>query len=129
MIVGMSVVAVCQNVNVNIDNSSNYSDGYKYINGVCSCEDIGGVEFGWHNVPCIVDDVNSECSAAILHNRNSFRVSVLYEIVTVTESGNYMNSGCIVLDTNEERSITSWANENGFYRFELNGLIVRKMAQ
>lgn len=129
MMVGISAVGVCQNnVNVNVENGTN---GYKYINGVCSRDDIGGVEVGEYSDRDYMG--RTESCGAVFTNYNNFRVTVMYELELIYyKSGQKeysKKSGSIVLDAQEKRRVFVAHPSNGYSRFNVTGLIVRKLAQ
>ena len=130
MMVGISAVGVCQNnVNVNVENGTN---GYKYINGVCSRDDIGGVEVGEYRERAKNIFENDSCGA-VFTNYNNFRVTVMYELELISnQSGNTTyskKSGSIVLDALEKRRVFLAFPYSGYSRFNVTGLIVRKLAK
>ena len=129
MIVGISAVAICQNVNVNVNGSNNYSDGYKYINGICSCEDIGGVEL-------YLTNQDGCCNyKAYFGNYNGFRVTVVFEFVlymVFNGEGEYVTKvGSIVIEPNSTKDVSITRLEYGYFvkSADLTGLIVRKLAE
>ena len=130
MMVGISAVGVCQNnVNINVENGTN---GYKYINGVCSRDDIGGVEVGEYRERAKNIFEKDSCGA-VFTNYNNFRVTVTYELeLTYYNSGkkeSSKKSGSIVLDAQEKRRVFLACPYSGYSRFNVIGLIVRKLAQ
>lgn len=129
MIVGISAVGVCQNVNVNVNGSNNYRDGYKYINGVCSCDDIGGVEVRYGEDTATFDDVEYTYGEARFFNRNNFRVTVVYEIVMQINDGYKTRTGNIVIEPNSSSNVYLEYFVNGFKDFNVTGLIVRKLVE
>lgn len=128
MIVGISAVGVCQNVNVNV-NGSNYGDGYKYINGICSCEDIGGVEVQRYRDSISENGTVFYYEYAQFQNYNDFRVTVAYELELNMENGFVPKIGNVVLEPNGSKREWVEYYVNGLKNFRLTGLIVRKMAQ
>lgn len=127
MIVGISAVGVCQNVNINVENGSHYGDGYKFINGICSCDDIGGVE---HSTFWTQSETNNNIEYFWAHfvNYNNFRVTVLYEVVINRED---VKVGSIVIEPNGSKDVyLDYAgNGKGIGTCDFTGLIVRKLAQ
>lgn len=112
-----------QDVKVNINNQdATVQDDCVYrINGICSSEDIGGV-----NVD--VDGGNGNCLR--FKNYNGFTVTVLYECVyynPVTNSSYWKDTICgvIVLEAKGEKSV----NLTGDSRYwSVKGIIVRKLS-
>jgi len=130
MMVAISAVGVCQNnVNVNVENGTN---GYKYINGVCSRDDIGGVEVEEYRDRAKYMGGNDSCGA-VFTNYNKFRVTVMYELELIYNNSGKKEyskkSGSIVLDALEKRRVFVACPYGGYSRFNLTGLIVRKLAQ
>lgn len=80
---GMFTLGYCQDVKVNINNQeATTKEKCPYrINGICSSEDIGGVDVTFE----FIDD----CTWLVFTNYNSFPVTVLYEI-----SSRHALSGC-----------------------------------
>lgn len=127
MMVGISAVGVCQNnVNVNVENGTN---GYKYINGVCSRDDIGGVEVEEYRDRAKYMGGNDSCGA-VFTNYNNFRVTVMYEFEYISGQKEYSKkSGCIVLDALEKRRVFVARPYVNSLRLNVTGLIVRKLAE
>lgn len=112
---GLFTYCYGQDVKVNINNqdySSNKDCEYK-INGICSSEDIGGVDFevkteGYH-------------VSLVLTNYNSFPVTVLIEY-----NSDYRQTKAVVLGVNGVKVVDE--NQCGTH-YKLVGMIVRKLAQ
>lgn len=86
LLLGFCYNGYCQNVNVNINNhdaTSRNNDCPYRINGICSSEDIGGVD-----ARIIYAD---DCTWAVLTNYNTFPVTVLYEIGNTLDEDEYEN--------------------------------------
>lgn len=123
--VGISVLGYSQDVKVNINNQdATATENCSYrINGICSTEDIGGVDV-------IIDDFD-----AVFTNYNSYPVTVLYECVYSDDSYRCSNSyvsdkktGSIVLGIEGQKRVS--LGSNGCSKFwSLKGIIVRKLAQ
>lgn len=116
-------VACCygQDVRVNINNQdATKTDDCPYrINGICSSEDIGGVDF---EVKTEGDKVS-----LVLTNYNTFPVTVLMEYEYYHPHVWFKETTSVVLGVNGVKKI---AEGNSSYRdYRLVGMIVRKLAQ
>ena len=127
---GLFTYGHCQDVNVSINNqdattNSKQECAYR-INGICSTEDIGGVD-----VEIIGEGYDVY---AIFKNYNGCTVTVLYEISS-TENFSYGRgtgdgtTGSIVLQAQGERRIKLHNNGYSTYAqgYGIRGLIVRRM--
>lgn len=130
--VGMFTYCYGQDVRVNINNqdySSNNDCEYK-INGICSSEDIGGVDVEFS------DGVDGRGYYVVFTNYNSFPVTVLsvIEFLDIPRIGGRAKS---IL---KERTLNTVLAVNGTKKIKLNdfdygeegnvnGLIVRRLAQ
>lgn len=131
-LVGMNVLAYSQNVKVNINNQdATAKDDCPYrINGICSTEDIGGVdaEFKREHYGADYYDYLS------LTNYNSFPVSVIWQIEeyadrygeVLPEKDRIIRTGTTILGVEGQKKI----EVSSFYgRWSIKGMIVRKLAQ
>lgn len=106
------------------NNSQKKECEYK-INGICSTEDIGGVD-----VEITCGDCSSWCTVyATFTNYNSFTVTVLYEISNNGDQGKADGStGSIVIPANGSKQVDwgrTYACQKG--NFSVRGIIVRKL--
>ena len=133
---GLFTYCYGQDVRVNINNqdySSNKDCEYR-INGICSSEDIGGVEIQgkikWDFESNV--DAYYKCLYAVLKNYNPFTVTVLFEY-------DYNNVQSLVLQANGTKEVYIRCVEPAVqYRnpepstntsFTIKGMIVRKVGQ
>lgn len=130
---GMLSFGYCQDVKVNINNQeATTKEECPYrINGICSTEDIGGVDvlFSFKktegtiyvgNSPFPTDKGNTY---ATFTNYNSFPVTVLYEI-----KGNGTTKGSIVLSANGSKQVKIVSDRSDYSTdCEVLGIIVRKL--
>lgn len=132
---GLFTYCYGQDVKVNINNqdySSNKDCEYK-INGICSSEDIGGVEIQGK----LKWDYNSSYDGylrntyAVLTNYNPFTVTVLFEY-------GYNEVHSLVLRANETKEVFAYNGGSTVYSkpepsqstsFSIKGMIVRKLGQ
>ncbi|MBQ6978123.1 MAG: hypothetical protein IJQ18_05780 [Paludibacteraceae bacterium] len=147
-LVGMSIFTYSQDVRVNINNQDAVlKDDCAYrINGICSSEDIGGV-----NVDIQFAD---EVTWAVFTNYNEFPVTILYEIGRSDNCGKYPSdynyrpilfytingtTGNIVLGMNGSKKVkldqsvyifseNKHINDNS-HCYSIKGLIVRKLTK
>ena len=132
---GLFTYCYGQDVKVNINNqdySSNKDCEYK-INGICSSEDIGGVEISgkvkWeYEERYGGNNYYYNNRYAVLTNYNSFTVTVLYEDV-------FDDVNSVVLRANETKEVL-WSSgreadsepkRSSSFNFPLKGMIVRKV--
>ena len=128
LLLSLCFFGYCQDVKVNINNQEQTGkDDCPYrINGICSTEDIGGVD-----VELITDELNRP--AIKLTNYNEFPVTVLWSIES--KHSGYGTSGCIdkvgttVVGVNGTKTINIGYSSCYIREYSLNGLIVRKLAQ
>ena len=111
---GFSFSALAQNVVIQtneVGKSTTNDDCAYRISGICTTEDIGGVE---------VSQASYSGSWKLLEfeNYNSFTVSVIYEFVTSGEK----KTGTIVLKANEKKT----TKDNYYYPTDFK-LIARKL--
>lgn len=134
---GLFTYCYGQDVKVNINNqdySSNKDCEYK-INGICSSEDIGGVEI--RGIKKYIkendgyDSYHADYSYAILTNYNKTTVSVMFEIFS--QGGVYTT----VLRENETKEVLLFTRRAPYkpsvssesWNVPLKGMIVRKVGQ
>lgn len=133
---GMYPYCYGQDVKVNINNqdySSNNDCDFK-ISGICSSEDIGGVDVEFRTRPNgNVLDWGGKCFDlyAVVTNYNTFPVTVL--CVTNWGSDN-RNTHSIVLGVNGVKEIKlnsggNWIEESRYRNATVEGIIVRRLAQ
>ncbi|MCQ2336285.1 MAG: hypothetical protein MJ010_03785 [Paludibacteraceae bacterium] len=121
-ILGITFFGYSQDVKVNINNEdATVKDECPYrINGICSTDDIGGVDVIFINgcPDCYVSHPTIS-----LKNYNSFPVTVLWSVVRDGK----VKTGVTILgvDANKEIPLGGGFPEE----YSLNGLIVRKLAQ
>lgn len=119
---GLFTYCYGQDVKVNINNQDVTNDDCCYrINGICSSEDIGGVDFQ-------ITDKNTggKSVIGILTNYNPFTVTVLFKVVGVNFPYSKIMSVVIGPKGVKEVTIDEGAN---YLNFSLEGIIVRKTAQ
>ena len=139
LLIGLIVCANAQNIiqitNNGSGNNNNQQQDCPYmINGICSTQDIGGVD-----VTIIYEN---NCTWALFKNYNDFRVTVLYEVGESYgfSGGLYHTSdgttGSIVLDVEGTKKIKldqAFNDFRGYFSraeyYSIKGLIVRKMAR
>ena len=139
--VGMLCYGHCQDVKVNINNqeATTKEDCAYRINGICSTEDIGGVdveiyakEDGIRTPNYTYDNIYAQ-----FKNYNESTVTVLYEIgnedlgsgrCTGTASPDG-KTGSIVLQPGENKSVKLHSNGYSSYaqKYFIRGMIVRKL--
>lgn len=136
---GMFTLGYCQDVKVNINNQeATTKEECPYrINGICSSEDIGGVD--------VQIEYIDNTTWAVFTNYNSFPVTVLYQVSSkgTHRSLGYMDNfitqdgatGSIVIGVNNSKKIkldycpyisTSWYDNSSCY--SIKGIIVRRLA-
>lgn len=128
---GMFSIGYCQDVKVNINNqetSTNEECPFR-INGICSTEDIGGVD-----VQLVFEKgCNGEkygATKAVFINYNSFPVTVLYKIHnkdTSDDKDDTVGSMVLGVDGIKEIILVDCSYYNYSTRFRLDGIIVRKL--
>ena len=141
-LVGMNVLAYSQDVKVNINNldTAAVKDNCPYrINGICSSEDVGGV-----NVDILYAD---EVTWAVFTNYNEYPVTILYEIGRA-KCGYYSNysssvyfytndgtTGNIVLGNSGSKKVKlddshdNYSTYDNSHCYSIKGLIVRKLTK
>lgn len=125
---GMISIGYCQDVKVNINNqeATAKEDCPYRINGICSTEDIGGVDvqflFGKE------EKCTWGCNYAIFTNYNTFPVTVLYEIEWRIGSSVKSKTGSIVLgvDGSKRIELEDYGDDLS-PRSSVKGIIVRKL--
>lgn len=148
-LISISIFAYSQDVKVNINNQEAFMNeecAYR-INGICSSEDIGGV-----NVDILFAD---EVTWAVFTNYNEYPVTILYEISRSDNCGKYPSdyyndrpisfyttngtTGNIVLGMNGSKKVkidqstyifseNKHVNDNS-HCYSMKGLIVRKLTK
>lgn len=141
---GIFTSGYCQDVKVNINNQeATTQEDCKYrINGICSTEDIGGVD-----VEIVAEKSDPGCQSdckyhfyAVFTNYNESTVTVLYEIGSCdvlygvydpvepdTKDG---TTGSVVLkaDGSKKIKLHSWGPRSDLaQKFYIKGMIVRKL--
>lgn len=122
--VGMFCLGYCQDVKVNINNQDgNAKEECPYrINGICSTEDIGGVDVEF------TDNNKGDVTWIKFTNYNQFPVTVLWSVEYVgSYSGCSDKTGTTVLGVNGNKEV--FVNYCFPRYHSLNGIIVRKLAQ
>lgn len=126
---------IIQITNNGTGNNGNQQKECEYrINGICSTEDIGGVDVS------IIYENN--CTWAVFTNYNSFPVTVLYEVgESYGFTGGFYHTadgttGSIVLQVEGSRKIKldcAFNDFRGYFSraeyYSIKGMIVRKMAR
>ena len=115
----------CQDVKVNINNQEQTGkDDCPYrINGICSTEDIGGVD-----VELITDEL--DVPSIKLTNYNAFPVTVLWSIESMNSRSDCIDKvGTTILGVNGTKTINIGYRYCYIREYSLKGLIVRKLAQ
>lgn len=114
-----------QDVKVNINNNdvTTKDDCAFRINGICSSEDIGGVDLEF------VTETLQYCSNiyANLTNYNSFPVSVIFKVKELCNTCYKEKTFTVVLGVNGIKRVTLF--ECYQHDVSLEGMIVRKLAQ
>ena len=131
--VGMLCYGHCQDVKVNINNqeATTKEDCAYRINGICSTEDIGGVDVEF-------DAVRNDAIYAVFTNYNSFTVTVLYEVghnhipySGIVEEDGTTKTGSIVLKSGGSKRVKIFASYSIYEEFAqyyfVKGLITRKI--
>ena len=125
-------IGYCQDVKVNINNqeqTGNADCPYR-INGICSTEDIGGVDvqFYFNKVDDWCDQWNIRGNTyALFTNYNTFPVTVLFEI-TYGSGENDIRKGNIVLGIEGSKQIDLYSRTYDYTRLcNVKGIIVRKL--
>lgn len=125
-LVGISFLGYSQDVKVNINNQdASIKDDCPYrINGICSTEDIGGVDV-------IIDKYSSGRPTATFTNYNPFPVTVLYECDYNRPGSDYSRdhkTGTIVIGVEGQKEV--YFDSRGYKEnWSVIGIIVRKLAQ
>lgn len=137
---GMFGFGYCQDVRVNINNqeATTKEDCAFRINGICSSEDIGGVDVSFEFI--------EDCTWAVFTNYNSFPVTVLYKIRNSGEhrgcncpqdcySTPHGSTGTIVLGVEGSKKVKLDQNHScyGYYydntdAYGVDGIISRKLS-
>lgn len=126
ILAGMSSFCNAQDVKVNINNQdATVTDDCAYrINGICSSEDIGGVD---------VEMFYNNGVKMRLTNYNSFPVTVLWSLEykrNTSDHNGEKKTGNTVLGVSGQKEIfISDANYYYSSNWSLEGLIVRKISQ
>lgn len=118
-VIGICTLAYSQDVKVNINNQDvTAKDDCPYrINGICSTEDIGGVDFD------LVKNDNG-CTNIVLTNYNKCPVTVLLEYEYYHPNVWFKRTTTAVIPTDGVKEIGG-----GCYGTRFVGMIVRKIAQ
>jgi uncharacterized protein YunC (DUF1805 family) len=100
---GFSFSALAQNVVIQtneVSKSATNDDCAYRINGICTTEDLGGVEIS--KVTGTADNCGSSYYKLSFENYNDFVVSVIYEYSNSTEE-NFKRTGTIILKAHEKK--------------------------
>lgn len=134
---GMFIGGYSQDVKVNINNqeTSTANDCTYRINGICSTEDIGGVDAEFREEK----EANDYTVTVVFTNYNSFTVTVLYELGYSLTTGTPREeefcenpfdgkNGTIVIPPNGKKEVVIGSRAYCMLRgFSLRGIIVRKL--
>ncbi len=126
---GICYFGFCQDVKVNINNLEQIgNDDCPYrINGICSTEDIGGVDVQFS---CDCNNYGEGHTYAIFTNYNTFPVTVLYELVVygTKETGTIVGTSIVLgVDGNKRIKLTDQEGPDVSSYIGLKGIIVRKL--
>ena len=132
LLLGFCSLGNCQNVNVRINNQdATNTDNCPYrINGICSTEDIGGVDVRFEERGGGVRDDGTYWLSKqyiVFKNYNSFPVTVLYKIQYDNSHSRHYGEeqiGNMVIGAGESREEVVMGG-----RWNVTGLIVRKIGK
>ena len=130
---GLFTYCYAQDVRVNINNQDYSSQDCEYkINGICSSEDIGGVDLQEYIKYDLSNGYYYKCIYASFTNYNEFTVTVLFK------DGYYGGVSSLILRKNETKeqylfplSHTPYSSPEAPSPYPVNsaGLIVRKLGK
>lgn len=121
-----NIVQITQNSGGNNTTKSHENCGLK-INGICSCEDIGGV--GLEEISRVAHDegvFSNGTTTAYLRNYNNFTVTVLIQLAFESRTKYVEETYQVVIPSNEKKGVVlRHCNCPGCYT--LQGMIVRRL--
>ncbi|MCQ2342679.1 MAG: hypothetical protein MJZ75_04210 [Paludibacteraceae bacterium] len=125
---GITIFGYSQEVKVNINNeNATVKDECPYrINGICSTDDIGGVDVEFSRKASGQYNNYVVNYYLTLTNYNSFPVNVLWKI---SFHGGKIKTGSNMLGVDGQKVINYYIWGSDFYDSSLEGLIVRKLTQ
>ena len=125
---GLFGFGYCQDVKVNINNqeATTKEDCPYRINGICSTEDIGGVDVQFSFK--VTDEYGHGDTKAVFTNYNNFPVTVLYQIhYRLVKDNAQDHIGSIVLGVESSKEIVITNGRDCSMEYIVTGIIVRKL--
>lgn len=119
-------IIVANGNNSNTSNNQDQEECPYRINGICSTEDIGGVDIRFEYVKDgVITTSSNDYVHLVLENYNNFTVSVLVEYTT-QYSGPYIEN--YVLKAGETKMREAQVRDGYKSGYYLNGFIVRSLS-